>query len=62
MAPKPAAGPGAGTAANSAPAVTGPPPYRLEASIQEPGLGMLDWWKGSGEEVEGLADAMDHAD
>lgn len=37
----------------------GPAPYKIEGSIQEAGLGLLDWWKGGEEEVEELAEAVE---
>ncbi|CAD6579912.1 MAG: DNA-directed RNA polymerase III subunit rpc25 [Cyphobasidiales sp. Tagirdzhanova-0007] len=52
VAPKAPAATGAGPAPNPAPSETGPPPYRIECSIAEPGLGLLDWWSGQGEGEE----------
>ncbi|KAK9900315.1 hypothetical protein P389DRAFT_10644 [Cystobasidium minutum MCA 4210] len=40
-------------AADAPPPPAGPPPYRLECSIQEEGLGLLDWWKAPAEEEGG---------
>jgi len=60
-----AAGPGQ-PAPEPAPIPAGPPPYRLECSMQEDGFGLLDWWKDAapeeGEEGEGGDQEMEAAE
>lgn len=64
--PAPAAAAAAAAAAtaqtqdSTATTVVGPPPYRLEGSIQEAGLGLLDWWKGGDDQqIEQFAEVVE---